>query len=62
MEYFQDDIFPDTAVTWKPTLTAAEWLMGTNRIPETVSLKPPGMKPCKLIGLGPGERQVKENI
>ena len=49
MEYFQDDIFPDTTVTWKPTLTAAEWLMGTNRIPETVSLKPPGMKPCKFM-------------
>ena len=28
MEYFQDDVFPDTKVTWEPALTATEWFSG----------------------------------
>ena len=49
LEYFQDDIYPSTLVYWESALTAKEWLDGKNKSQRTVSLKPPGMKPCKLI-------------
>jgi len=42
--FFQDDLFPDTRLTWNPTLTAEEWLGGSTRQPEYVSLKPDDMK------------------
>ncbi|KAK3780932.1 hypothetical protein RRG08_052087 [Elysia crispata] len=45
MEFFQDDLYPPTRVTWKPTMTAAEWLSGLNRQPQTISLRPPDMAP-----------------
>uniref|UniRef100_A0A1X7U457 Coronin n=1 Tax=Amphimedon queenslandica TaxID=400682 RepID=A0A1X7U457_AMPQE len=44
-EYFQDDLFCDTLVTWKAGIGAREWLDGANGSLETVSLKPEGMKP-----------------
>ncbi|GFO47590.1 coronin [Plakobranchus ocellatus] len=44
-EFFQDDLFPATRVTWKPTMTAAEWLAGANNQPEIISLKPADMTP-----------------
>jgi len=28
VEYFQDDIFPDTKVTWEPALSADSWFSG----------------------------------
>ena len=43
MEYFQDDLFPDTLVTWEPTLSADEWLSGRDAQQQRVSLKPDGM-------------------
>ncbi|XP_025088826.1 coronin-7-like isoform X2 [Pomacea canaliculata] len=43
-EYFQDDLFPDTRVTWEPALTADQWLAGQNTKPRTISLRPVGMK------------------
>ncbi|XP_032662962.1 coronin-7 isoform X2 [Odontomachus brunneus] len=42
-ELFQDDLFPPTKVTWKPTLSSAEWFNGSNKQPSRISLKPPGM-------------------
>ncbi|XP_022327050.2 coronin-7-like [Crassostrea virginica] len=45
LEYFQDDLFPDTRVTWKPTMTSKEWLAGTNKQPPTQSLRPKDMSP-----------------
>ncbi|KAB7497235.1 Coronin-7 [Armadillidium nasatum] len=42
-EYFQDDLFPPTQVTWEPVMTSAEWFGGTNRPPRLVSLQPPDM-------------------
>jgi len=42
--FFQDDLFPETRVVWKPTVQADEWLSGSTRQPETLSLKPEGMK------------------
>ncbi|CAL1674426.1 unnamed protein product [Lasius platythorax] len=42
-ELFQDDLFPPTKVTWKPTLSATEWFNGGNKQPSRLNLKPPGM-------------------
>ena len=47
MEYFQDDLFPDTRVSWEPSLDSSEWFAGINKEQKTMSLKPPDMKPCK---------------
>ncbi|XP_005391355.1 PREDICTED: coronin-7 isoform X3 [Chinchilla lanigera] len=44
-EFFQDDVFPDTAVRWEPVLTAKAWLGGANGQPQLLSLQPPGMTP-----------------
>ncbi|XP_043797534.1 coronin-7 isoform X2 [Apis laboriosa] len=42
-ELFQDDLFPPTKITWKPTMTATEWFNGANKQAYRISLKPPGM-------------------
>uniref|UniRef100_A0A8C5NW65 Coronin n=1 Tax=Jaculus jaculus TaxID=51337 RepID=A0A8C5NW65_JACJA len=44
-EFFQDDVFPDTAVSWEPVLSAKAWLGGANGQPQRLSLQPPGMTP-----------------
>ncbi|XP_040853583.1 coronin-7 [Ochotona curzoniae] len=44
-EFFQDDVFPATAVTWEPVLSAEAWLAGANAKPRLLSLQPPGMTP-----------------
>lgn len=44
-EFFQDDVFPDTAISWEPVLSAKDWLGGANRQPRLLSLQPPGMTP-----------------
>ena len=43
-EFFQDDLFPDTAVAWEPAMTADQWLSGGNKAQRTISLRPEGMK------------------
>ena len=43
-EFFQDDLFPDTAVAWEPAMTADQWLSGCNKAQRTISLRPEGMK------------------
>ena len=47
-EFFQDDVFPDTIVSWEPALTAKQWLEGKNGQHRTISLKPEGMTPCEV--------------
>ncbi|XP_015123101.1 coronin-7 isoform X1 [Diachasma alloeum] len=42
-ELFQDDLFPPTRVTWKPSMGAGEWFSGANKQATRISLKPPGM-------------------
>ncbi|CAG5115886.1 unnamed protein product, partial [Candidula unifasciata] len=42
-EFFQDDLFPDTSVTWEPTLTVEQWLAGNDKLPRKISLKPADM-------------------
>ncbi|KAJ7357667.1 Coronin-7 [Desmophyllum pertusum] len=44
MEYFQDDLFPDTTVSWEPALTSDQWFAGENGTQRKLSLRPDGMK------------------
>jgi len=39
VEYFQDDIFPDTKVTWEPALSAADWFSGNFKAVITVTYR-----------------------
>ncbi|XP_072171377.1 coronin-7-like [Diadema setosum] len=43
-EYFQDDVFPDTTVTWEPLLSASDWFSGKDAEPRKICLCPEGMK------------------
>lgn len=45
MELFQDDIYPDTRVTWQAALTGREWLDGGNKLQGSISLRPADMEP-----------------
>jgi len=45
VEYFQDDLFPDTRVWWEPALTSDQWFAGRNGTQRMLSLKPADMKP-----------------
>lgn len=44
-EFFQDDLYPDTAVWWESVLTASAWLSGSNGQHKKISLKPKDMTP-----------------
>ena len=47
-EYFQDDLYPLTPVTWKPVQSAQEWFDGCqSKEREKVDLRPTDMKPCE---------------
>ena len=51
LEYFQDDLYPPTHVTWESVQTAKEWLEGAGgREQNTVSMRPADMKSCKCRG------------
>jgi len=49
MDYFQDDIFPETRVKWEPAVTAEEWFSGKDGVQSLISLQPEGMKLCKCL-------------
>lgn len=42
-EYFQDDLFPQTKVTWEPSLSSTDWFNGQNGITKYVDLRPSEM-------------------
>uniref|UniRef100_A0A224X661 Coronin n=1 Tax=Panstrongylus lignarius TaxID=156445 RepID=A0A224X661_9HEMI len=42
-DLFQDDLFPETKVTWEKTMTSAEWLSGCNKQQRRICLKPENM-------------------
>lgn len=44
MEYFQDDLFPDTRIWWEPALSSNQWFTGENGTQRKLSLKPAVMK------------------
>ncbi|XP_067912776.1 coronin-7-like [Heterodontus francisci] len=56
-EFFQDDVFPDTTVWWRPVLSASAWLAGSNGHHKKMSLKPEGMTP---VSAAPKEAPVKK--
>lgn len=43
-DLFQDDLFPPTRVTWKPTMSSTEWFSGKDKKPTRISLQPSGME------------------
>ncbi|KAK6047817.1 hypothetical protein COOONC_14679 [Cooperia oncophora] len=42
-DVFQSDLFPDALVTWRPVMTAEEWLAGSSKTPQFESLMPEGV-------------------
>ncbi|KAG8506483.1 Coronin-7, partial [Galemys pyrenaicus] len=58
-EFFQDDVFPDTAVSWEPTLSAQAWLGGADGQPQRLSLQPPGMTP---VSQAPREAPARRTL
>ena len=47
MEYFQDDVYPETTVTWEAALTSQEWLSGEDGVQSSITLRPHDMEPCE---------------
>uniref|UniRef100_A0A667Z2I9 Coronin n=1 Tax=Myripristis murdjan TaxID=586833 RepID=A0A667Z2I9_9TELE len=58
-EFFQDDVYPDTAVWWEPALTASAWLSGSNGQHRRISLKPKDMTP---VSEAPKEAPVRKYL
>ncbi|MBN3287075.1 CORO7 protein, partial [Polyodon spathula] len=56
-EYFQDDLFPETAVWWEPALSASAWLSRSNGQHRKISLQPKGMTP---VSEAPKEAPVRK--
>ncbi|KAM5152135.1 coronin-7-like [Mantella aurantiaca] len=44
-EFFQDDVFPPTRVTWEPALSAAQWLSGKDKQQHRINQCPADMTP-----------------
>lgn len=58
-EFFQDDVYVDTAVHWEPALTASAWLSGSNGQHKKISLKPKDMTP---VSEAPKEAPVRKYL
>uniref|UniRef100_A0A8C1U971 Coronin n=1 Tax=Cyprinus carpio TaxID=7962 RepID=A0A8C1U971_CYPCA len=58
-EFFQDDVFPETAVWWDASLTAAAWLSGSNGQHHKISLRPNDMTP---VSEAPKEAPVRKYL
>uniref|UniRef100_A0A4W6BRJ2 Coronin n=1 Tax=Lates calcarifer TaxID=8187 RepID=A0A4W6BRJ2_LATCA len=58
-EFFQDDVYTDTAVWWEPALTASAWLSGSNGQHRKISLKPKDMTP---VSEAPKEAPVRKYL
>ncbi|KAM9392654.1 coronin-7 [Pholidichthys leucotaenia] len=58
-EFFQDDVYPDTAVWWEPALTASAWLSGMDGRHRKISLKPKDMTP---VSEAPKETPVRKYL
>jgi len=56
MEFFQDDLYPDTRDTRTPVYSADEWFGGSTKQPKTISINP-GMQP---LSQAPVEAAVKK--
>uniref|UniRef100_A0A2K6UZP9 Coronin n=1 Tax=Saimiri boliviensis boliviensis TaxID=39432 RepID=A0A2K6UZP9_SAIBB len=60
-EFFQDDVFPDTAVSWEPVLSAKAWLQGATGQPRLLSLQPPDMSPALREAEAGGSPEVRSS-
>lgn len=49
LNYFQDDIYPNTLCVEESSLTAKQWLQGENGQQRTCSLQPANMKSGMLL-------------
>ncbi|XP_073350573.1 coronin-7 [Pagrus major] len=58
-EFFQDDVYTDTAVCWEPALSASAWLAGMNGHHKKISLKPKDMTP---VSEAPKEAPVRKYL
>ncbi|KAM3597362.1 uncharacterized protein V6R79_003588 [Siganus canaliculatus] len=58
-EFFQDDIYTDTAVCWEPALSASSWLSGSDGQHKKISLKPKDMTP---VSEAPKEVPVRKYL
>uniref|UniRef100_W5M359 Coronin n=1 Tax=Lepisosteus oculatus TaxID=7918 RepID=W5M359_LEPOC len=58
-EFFQDDLFPDTAVWWESALAASAWLSGANGQHRRISLRPKDMTP---VSEAPKEAPVRKYL
>ncbi|XP_068605649.1 coronin-7-like isoform X1 [Brachionichthys hirsutus] len=58
-EFFQDDVFTDTAVCWEPALTVSDWLSGSSGQHRKISLKPKDMTP---VSEAPKEAPVRKYL
>uniref|UniRef100_A0A6Q2YD69 Coronin n=1 Tax=Esox lucius TaxID=8010 RepID=A0A6Q2YD69_ESOLU len=58
-EFFQDDVYPETAVWWESSLTASAWLAGSDGKYRHISLKPKDMTP---VSEAPKEVQVRKYL
>ncbi|XP_072549186.1 coronin-7 isoform X2 [Salminus brasiliensis] len=58
-EFFQDDVFPETAVWWEPALTAVAWFSGSDGQFRKISLQPKDMTP---VSEAPKEAPVRKYL
>ncbi|XP_067089759.1 coronin-7-like [Osmerus mordax] len=58
-EFFQDDVYPDTAVWWDSALTASAWLSGADGQHRSISLRPKDMTP---VSAAPKEAPVRKYL
>ncbi|XP_012694253.2 coronin-7 isoform X1 [Clupea harengus] len=58
-EFFQDDVFPETAIWWETSLSAASWLSGSNSQHRKISLQPKDMTP---VSEAPKEAPVRKYL
>ncbi|KAG8557620.1 hypothetical protein GDO81_016683 [Engystomops pustulosus] len=58
-EFFQDDVFPPSRVTWEAALTAEEWLSGKDKQQQSINLCPEGMIP---VSQAPKEAPTKKYV
>uniref|UniRef100_A0A3B4YJF5 Coronin n=1 Tax=Seriola lalandi dorsalis TaxID=1841481 RepID=A0A3B4YJF5_SERLL len=61
-EFFQDDVYTDTAVWWEPILTASGWLSGINGQHKKISLKPKDMTPSEAPKEAPVRKYLPSSV
>ncbi|XP_063048615.1 coronin-7 isoform X1 [Engraulis encrasicolus] len=58
-EFFQDDVYPETAVWWESSLSASSWLSGGNAKHRKISMQPKDMTP---VSEAPKEAPVRKYL